>query len=114
MSILPLFTAITDKRSLREATPGARAAMRAAGQASTTVCSTVAALYVRRIGTRDSRRFSQVILGYTAFLALVTAIAPEGDFAQALAVLRATPERGGEEAMPPSGPEHSGERSGEG
>ena len=113
MSILPLFTAITDKRSVREARPRARAAMLVAGQASTTLCSTLAALYARRIGTRDSRRFSLVILAYTAFLALVTAIAPEGDFARARAVLRAARVPGHDEAHPRSGPKRVGEPLGE-
>ncbi len=114
MSILPLFTAITDKRSLRDATPRARAAMLVAGQASTTLCSALAALYAHRIGTRYSRRFTHVIAAYTACLALVTAIAPEGDFARARAVLRAARDSGRDEALPRSGPLGSGERSGEG
>ncbi len=52
-----------------------------------------AGLYGRRIGPHG-RRFSNVILGYAAFLPLVTAIAPEGDFVKELGVLRVPPPSG--------------------
>jgi hypothetical protein len=45
MSVMPFFTALTDKESMRRASPLAKASMFAAGETSTNVCSLAAAAY---------------------------------------------------------------------
>ncbi len=72
-----------------------------------------AGLHARRIGTRDSGGFSNVILRYAAFLPPVMAIAPEGASANAGALLRPTRGSGREEAVASSGPDRSSAPSGE-
>src|SRR5262249_31342444 len=50
MSVMPFFTALTDRASLRQAGPVARAVMFAAGETSSTLCSLLAAWYAWRSG----------------------------------------------------------------
>lgn len=88
MSMMPFFTAVTDRRDLRRASPAARAAMLSAGQASTTIWLLLVAWYARQSGMPEGRTFFRSITGYALFLAVVNAAVPEGDFARAWAALR--------------------------
>jgi hypothetical protein len=51
MSVLPMWSALTDKASMRQADRWAKAAMFAAGETSTIVVSIAAAAYAARTGT---------------------------------------------------------------
>ena len=89
MSILPMFSAMTEKESMRQARPLARALMFAAGETSTTVCSLLAAGYAWRSGVPAGGPlfwFTVVLVGSST---VVTAIIPKGDYAKALRALRA-------------------------
>ncbi len=101
MSILPMFTAMTEKASMRTARPLARALMFAAGETSMTVCALLASGYAWRSGVPGGGSlfwFTVVLVGFSA---VVTAIIPKGDYAKALGALRS-----GAPAPSPSGRPH--------
>jgi deazaflavin-dependent oxidoreductase (nitroreductase family) len=86
--VLPFFTVITDKPSLRAASPLARALMFSAGETSSTVCSLLAAGYAWRRRVPGGAAFFGVLLIWMLVATIVTAIAPRGDYAKALATFR--------------------------
>jgi hypothetical protein len=89
---LPFFTAITDRQSLRAASPLARALMFGAGETSSTVCSLLAAGYAWRRRVPGGGVFFGVLLIWMLGATVVTATVPRGDYAKARAALRTNPE----------------------
>jgi hypothetical protein len=87
MSIMPFFTALTDKESMQRAAKTAKALMFAAGETATTVCAVLAAGYAL---SRDIPG-SNVLWVFTLVLVIsstfVTAIIPRGDYAKAIKAL---------------------------
>lgn len=88
MSILPFFTALTERESMRRAPPLAQAAMFAAGETSTTVCSLLAALYAWKAGIPGGQVLFFVTLAWNLSATLVTALVPRGDYTKARRALR--------------------------
>jgi hypothetical protein len=87
--VLPFFTAMTDKQSMRTAVPLARALMFGAGEMSSTVSSLLAAGYAWRRGVPGGGAFFAVLLIWMLVATVVTAIVPRGDYAKARAALNA-------------------------
>lgn len=86
--VMPFFTVITDKQSMRAAPPVALALMFSAGETSSTVCSLLAAGYAWRHRVPGGAAFFAVLLIWMLVATVVTAIAPRGDYAKARAALR--------------------------
>lgn len=89
MSIFPMFSALTDKESMRAAPPMAKALMFAAGETSTTVCSLLAAGYAWRSGIPGGWPLFVFTVVWVVGSTIVTAIVPKGDYAKARRALRA-------------------------
>src|SRR5436305_11103613 len=88
MSIIPFFSALTEKPSMQQASAVAKALMFSAGETSTNICSLLAAGYAW---------FSRIPGGSTLFIVTVfwnlgstitTTIIPRGDYAKSIRVLR--------------------------
>jgi hypothetical protein len=88
MSAMPTFSALTEKDSLRRASPVARALMFAAGETSTAVCSILSAWYCWRAGIPGGLVWLIVMVVFNAFSTVATARFPRGDYAKALSALR--------------------------
>ena len=87
MSVLPMWSALTDKASMRQAGRWARAAMFAAGETSTTVVSIAAAAYAARTGTPGGHALLAGSILWAIAATITTAIVPKGDYAKALRAL---------------------------
>jgi hypothetical protein len=88
MSIIPFFTALTEKTSMQRASSAAKAAMFCAGETSTTICSLLAAGYAWLSGTPGGFTLFLVTLCWDIGSTIVTAMVPRGDYAKAIRVLR--------------------------
>jgi hypothetical protein len=88
MSVVPFFTVMTAKESMRRAQPWAKAAMFAAGETSTTICSLLAGLYAWRAGIPGGQVLFIVMVVFSVFSTIVTAILPRGDYTKARRALR--------------------------
>ena len=93
MSVMPFFTALTEKASMQQASSAAKAAMFSAGETSTTICSLLAAGYAWLSGTPGGFTLFIVTLCWDIGSTIVTAIVPRGDYAKAIRVSRG-PSRG--------------------
>ncbi len=89
MSAMPTFTAMTEKASMKAASPTAKALMFAAGETSTAVCSILAGVYAWRTGTPGGFVLFIVMVIFNLFSTVVTALVPRGDYAKAWKALRA-------------------------
>ena len=87
MSVLPMWSALTDKASMRQAGPWAKAAMFAAGETSTTVVSIAAAAYAARTHTPGGHALLAGSILWAIAATVTTAIVPKGDYAKALRAL---------------------------
>lgn len=87
MSILPMWSALTDKASMGQAGRWARAAMFAAGETSTTVASIAAAAYAARTHTPGGHALLAGSILWAIAATITTAIVPKGDYAKALRAL---------------------------
>lgn len=87
MSILPMWSALTDKASMRQAGRWARAAMFAAGETSTTVVSIAAAAYAARTHIPGGHALLAGSIVWAIAATITTAIVPKGDYAKALRAL---------------------------
>jgi len=87
MSILPMWSALTDKASMRQAGRWAKAAMFAAGETSTTVMSIAAAGYAARTHTPGGHALLAGSILWAIAATITTAIVPKGDYAKALRAL---------------------------
>jgi hypothetical protein len=88
MSVMPFFTALTEKASMQQASSTAKAAMFSAGETSTTLCSLLAAGYAWLSGTPAGFTLFIVTLCWDIGSTIVTAIVPRGDYSKAIRVLR--------------------------
>ena len=87
MSALPMWTALTEKNSMRSASRPARAAMFAAGETSTSVFSLAAAGYAAHAGLPAGRALLIGTVLWTIASTITVAIIPKGDYAKALRAL---------------------------
>jgi hypothetical protein len=87
MSALPMWSALTDKASMRQAGRWAKAAMFAAGETSTTVVSIAAAGYAARTHTPGGHALLAGSIVWAIAATITTAIVPKGDYAKALRAL---------------------------
>lgn len=88
MSVLPMWSALTDKTSMRQVGRRAKAAMFAAGETSTTICSIAAAAIAWAAGAPGAHTvFTGSVVWAIAASVTVTVI-PKGDYAKALRALR--------------------------
>ena len=88
-SRLPLFSARVEPRSLKAASPAARAAMYSAGTLSTVLVGLAIPAYARRHGVTGARRMLVASGGLTnAFVVLSEALRPGGDLSRAWRALR--------------------------
>ncbi len=89
MSILPMWVALTDPASRRAASRRARAAMYAAGETSTAVCSIAAAAAVSLAGAPWAEPLLVATALWNVAAAVVVSVIDKGDYARALRSLRA-------------------------
>ena len=89
MSVLPMFTAASTRRSRARAGRWALAAYFAAGESATTVFSILAAVLALRLGVPGAGILLALAVVYDTAATVVTAIIPKGDYAKALRALRA-------------------------
>ena len=87
MSVLPMWSALTDKASMRQAGRWAKAAMFAAGETSTTVVSIAAAAYAACTHTPGGHALLAGSILWAIAATITTAIVPKGDYAKALRAL---------------------------
>jgi hypothetical protein len=87
MSVLPMWSALTDKASMRQAGRWAKAAMFAAGETSTIVVSIAAAAYAARTHTPGGHALLAGSILWAIAATITTAIVPKGDYAKALRAL---------------------------
>jgi hypothetical protein len=88
ISRLPTFTALTDKTSMRQARPIAKALMFGAGETSTAVCSILTGWYAWHSGIPGGLVWLVAMVIFNLFATVVTATAPRGDYAKARRALR--------------------------
>ncbi len=88
MSLVPMFTAITDKDSMRQARPVAKALMFAAGETSTIVCTLLASIYAWQNDIPGGPFWVIVALALSMSAILSTLKMPKGDYAKAVRALR--------------------------
>ena len=88
MSIIPFFSALTQKSSMQQASPLAKALMFSAGETSTNLCSLLAAGYAWLSGIPGGFTLFVVTLCWDLGATITVAIIPRGDYAKAIRVLR--------------------------
>jgi hypothetical protein len=93
MSAVPMWTALTDPVSRRAARPVARAAMYAAGETSTTICTVAAAGAAFAGGAPLGLGALIVAATWTALASVVVAFVDRGDYRKAIVALRQHPGR---------------------
>jgi len=90
MSLLPMWVALTEPASRRAAGKRARAAMYAAGETSTSICSIAAATATVLAGAPWAVPLLAVAIAWNAAATVVVSVIPKGDYAKALRALRST------------------------
>ncbi len=88
MSALPMFTVMTEKDSMKKASPVARALMFSAGETSSTVFAIVSAWYAWHSGTPGGGILLVVAIVMSIGATISTTIFPKGDYAKAIKALR--------------------------
>lgn len=88
MSALPMFTALTQPASLRQARPVAKALMFSAGETSTAICSLLAGWYAWQSGIPGGQSLFYTMVVFNLISTIVTAIVPRGDYTKARRALR--------------------------
>ena len=89
MSVLPFWVAVTRPASLARATRGQRAAMFAAGETATSVASLGAALFAKANHAPGASGLLIFAALWVVGATITTALVPKGDYAKAIAALRA-------------------------
>ncbi len=84
MSALPMWSALTEKSSMKSASGAAKAAMFAAGEASTSVFSIAAAAYIAHAGLPAGHAVLVGTILWTIASTITVAIVPKGDYTKAL------------------------------
>jgi hypothetical protein len=87
MSALPMWSALTDKASMRQAGPWAKAAMFAAGETSTTFASIAAAAYAAHAGIPGGHALLTGSVLWAVAASITVGIVPKGDYTKALRAL---------------------------
>ena len=93
MGAMPFFTAMTQKDSMREASPMSRALM-FAGETATTIFSLLAAFYAWQSGIPGGNVLFWVTMVWNVAATVTTTVTPRGDYAKALRALRAGRQEG--------------------
>lgn len=88
MSVLPMWVALTEPTSRRAAGRRARAAMYAAGETSTTICSITAATAVVIAGAPWAVALLAATIAWNVAATVVVSVIDKGDYAKALQALR--------------------------
>ena len=88
MSVLPFFTALTEKESMQHARPWAKALMFAAGETSTALWSTGVGWYAWQSGIPGGQWLFTIMVVFNVVSTVVTAIVPRGDYTKARRALR--------------------------
>ncbi len=86
---LPMFTALTNKSSMQQATPLARALMFGAGESSTTLCTLLVGWYAWWSGIPGGGILLVAMIVFNILVTITTAIVPRGDYAKARHALNA-------------------------
>lgn len=89
MSVVPMWTAITDPVSRRAAAPLAQAAMFAAGETATTVCTVAAAAAASICGAPLGFGALVVVVVWNVTASVVVAFVDKGDYRKAIRAWRA-------------------------
>jgi hypothetical protein len=89
MMVMPFFTAMTQRESMKAASPVAKALMFSAGESSTTIVSLLAALYAWQRGIPGGNILFWVMVVWNIAATITTAVTPRGDYAKALRGWRA-------------------------
>lgn len=85
---IPMFTALTEKTSMRQASPLARALMFAAGETSTIICLLLVAFYAWLNGLPGGILWPIIATLMSISAAYSTATMPTGDYAKAIKALK--------------------------
>lgn len=88
MSKFPMFTAVTEKASMQQASPVAKALMFGAGETSTILCVILASFYAWRSGTPGGLILLICSILASIFAVVTTAKMPKGDYAKAIRAWR--------------------------
>jgi hypothetical protein len=88
MTVLPMFTVMTDKDTMAKASPLAKALMFSAGETSSTVCSIVAGWYAWSRGIPGGGILFVFSVIFSVAATISTAQFPKGDYAKAIRTLR--------------------------
>ncbi len=87
MSALPMWSALTDKASMHEATPRAKAAMFAAGETSTTAVSIASAAIAAHARVPGAHMLLTASIFWAIAATITVAIVAKGDYSKALRAL---------------------------
>lgn len=93
MSIIPFFSALTQKESMKQASAWAKALMFSAGETSTNICSLLAAGYAALSGIPGGSTLFMITVFWDLGSTIITSIISRGDYAKAIRVLRGTSHR---------------------
>jgi hypothetical protein len=88
MSALPMWSALTDKASMRQAHRWAKAAMFAAGETSTSLCSIAAAAWAAHAGVPGAHTVLTGSVLWAVSASITVTVIAKGDYAKALRALR--------------------------
>ncbi|MEU2058482.1 hypothetical protein [Streptomyces bungoensis] len=88
MSVVPFWTVVTDKESMRAARPWQKAWMFAAGENATNLCSLLAAYAAMVGGVPGGKGLFVFTVIWDAVSSVMVTIKPKGDYAKALRALR--------------------------
>jgi hypothetical protein len=88
MSVIPFFSALTQKPSMQQASAVAKALMFSAGETSTNICSLLAASYAWRSGIPGGFTLFVVTVCWDIASTITVSIIPRGDYAKAIRALR--------------------------
>lgn len=88
MSIIPFFSALTQKESMKQASTVAKALMFSAGETSTNICSLLAAAYAWMSGIPGGFTLFMVTVFWDLGSTITVSIIARGDYAKAIRVLR--------------------------
>ncbi len=87
MSALPMWSALTDKESMRDANPWAKAAMFSAGETSTTIMSIAAAAYSSHAGVPGGHALLTGSIVWALAATITVAVVAKGDYTKAMRAL---------------------------
>ena len=87
MSALPMWSALTDKDSMRQAKPWAKAAMFSAGETSTTIVSITSAAYAAHAGIPGGHALLTGSVLWALAATITVAVVAKGDYTKAMRAL---------------------------